>query len=860
MPAGTLSFASSRALYAAAARSRAWPASPAMASAARRSAPRRPWSRRGSRRRPRARQRRGSRARARPRRRWRTAARGWRRPHRPRRRASACRAGPAGRGAAADPRSAARRSAASARGPSCCSPLKACFMCSPSRLAARRGTLRRAASAHLGSRGQVERPRGEPAAARELERARTCALSCGTTSRHDRELVHAQAHQHRHRERVRGQPAADRDRTLAARPRPRPSRRSGAAPPGAGHRGCAASSGCAAIHRERVLREVVGADREEVGHLASWSASSAAAGVSIITPSCGRPAMPSSAASSLDQRAHARDFGGSVTIGSMMRHCRQRPDAQDRAQLRAQQLRLPAGSCARRAGPAPGSPRAAAAGRRSACRRRRRACGSRRGRPPKASTIALVLARLLVLVRRGRAIEEQELGAQQAAAFGAACDGAAPPPPATEVGEDCDARAVGRARSRAAPLRSPAARVLALRREHALGAAPSSAAGRIDPQEAVARHRAPAACPRRSRARSAPAPTSVGMPIAAARIATCEVGAAARGARCRRCGADRARPAARAAARRRARCARSGSARAARRASPASAASTCDSRSSRSSARSRSRASPSSRKRVGAGADRRAPGMPGARATRDRRAAAACSSGRRGIRGAPRGPRRAARSLPCAERRELARTLAMRRARAPRSRCADAGAGLGDARARSPDAIVAARRSPARCGHDARQFRAARRRRCLAAPARPADVAGAADCSGVRDGAAQQRRERLEAACCIGAPTPRASTSSSPRTPSDISATALRALARRPCACSVTSASKPRSDARPAAPRVARGGRCGERHPESPAVARHRRRLAGMPRVGGDAARAAPCRNRLPDSTACPLTPSDDLE
>ena len=120
------------------------------------------------------------------------------------------------------------------------------------------------------------------------------------------------------------------ERRRPARRRPRPSARWRAAPATAARisrstAGCSASSlrgqlGVAAVHRQRVLRQVVGADREEVGlRREQVGESRAAAGVSIITPMRRQARQPSSAASSAAMAAHGAQLRrGSATIGSMI--------------------------------------------------------------------------------------------------------------------------------------------------------------------------------------------------------------------------------------------------------------------------------------------------------------------------------------------------------------------------------------------------------------------------------------------------------------------------------------------------------------------------------------------------------------
>ena len=78
------------------------------------------------------------------------------------------------------------------------------------------------------------------------------------------DLVHAQADQERQRVHVGAQRAAHRHAPACARARHRDRARSCAAPPDAARR-AAGELGMAAIDGERVLREVVGADGEEIG-------------------------------------------------------------------------------------------------------------------------------------------------------------------------------------------------------------------------------------------------------------------------------------------------------------------------------------------------------------------------------------------------------------------------------------------------------------------------------------------------------------------------------------------------------------------------------------------------------------------
>ena len=221
----------------------------------------------------------------------------------------------------------------------------------------------RAVRASAAQRARVERAHG--------------ALDARDRRGHGGDLVHAQADEDRH-----GAPRSDRKRAahrdfLAGRvrraSRPRAMRRSTA--------GCSASSLRGELRMRRGPSRACTAtgrwcrSRGSRLRAASWSASSAEAGVSIITPSAGSARCRARARIRRASARTARSSSTSVTIGSRMRHW---PAASRAGSRAAACAAAPAatGSCARRAGRARGCPRAAAAGRRSACRRRCRACGS----------------------------------------------------------------------------------------------------------------------------------------------------------------------------------------------------------------------------------------------------------------------------------------------------------------------------------------------------------------------------------------------------------------------------------------------------------------------------------------------------
>ena len=544
----------------------------------------------------------------------------------------------------------------------------------------------------------------------------------------------------------------------------------------------------------------------------------------------------------------ARMSSTSVTIGSSTRHWPARLHAQDRAQLRAQQLRIATGSRARRAGRAPGSPRAAAAGRESACRRRCPWCGSLRGRPPSASAMRWYSAACSSSVGRLAPLEEEELGAQQAAAFGAlrtAMHARRRASPGSRAPAMRDA--VARLRAAAAPRRG---RRCARRRAASTARCTAARSGgrRIHVEPAVLRIEHHAACRRRCRGCSVPAATSVGMP-------------ARRGEdRDVRSGARRARvqmPATRS------RVERETSARAARR---RRAGSSPRSNSRVDAApRPRARAPPGSRGRAGprharACADRRA-----RRALRPRRASPGATRTRRSCRGAsirPRGragpgpprARRAPRAAPGA--RPWRRRAATRDGRARRR-------AHGRARRSRPPRRRRARPRKFRCCVQCTAVPMARPRLAIDAFDAPVPPRtrrrstwprNAARAGGASSGSSAAMRARAHR-------RPRAVTSIvSPQcTPSDIIATVLRALALRP---REDDASPREPKGRSAAASSAAGrtcSPCSKGTPKSAPRAPRRRRLPRHRRgfAGGDLHQEIAHRERAIGSRAAAPCPAD---
>ena len=288
--------------------------------------------------------------------------------------------------------------------------------------------------------------------------------------------------------------------------------------------------------------------------------------------------------SSSSDRAHGAELGGLADHRQHDPALRRAGGPRDRLELRAQQLRLPQARAHRRAARAPGCPRAAAAGRRAACRRRHRACGSRPGgrrtRRRRAGTRRPARPRRARCWRsrnRNSVRSRPQPSAPRDTAFAASA--AEPRFAKTSMRTPSVVIAgVGCAASRSRALARCAPRHRARRRRPRV----RGGSTRRTPRSASSR----AACPVAIARIDAPAATSTGMPIAAARMATCEV-APPRAVQMPAMRSRSSATAATAGARRRARCAAPAARRPCRSSSPASARQHLRSRSSRSSARSR---------------------------------------------------------------------------------------------------------------------------------------------------------------------------------------------------------------------------------------------------------------------------------
>ena len=305
MPTGTLSFASSRACTRRRRDRAPGRRAPRRPRAAPRSAPRRPWSRRGSRRRPRAPRRRGSRARGRPRRRSRRAARGWRRSPRPRRRASGMSSRSGWPRRSSRPATGSTAIGSISARPSCCTPAKARFMAASPMPADASGARRRAAARALRRGAKRERLFGERRGSPRASMRGPCALMRGMSAGTTEISLHAQpdAGSARRAGRDASPPHTATCRPARAR-RPASPPRSAAAPRDAARRAARASSGWPrSIASVYCVRSLVPIERKSATSRRAASASSAAAGVSIITPSAGGASTPSRAAQHRGARA-----------------------------------------------------------------------------------------------------------------------------------------------------------------------------------------------------------------------------------------------------------------------------------------------------------------------------------------------------------------------------------------------------------------------------------------------------------------------------------------------------------------------------------------------------------------------------
>ena len=168
--------------------------------------------------------------------------------------------------------------------------------------------------------------------------------------------------QHRRR-RIAGELAADADPApVAPRPPSTVARDRARSTAGCGPASRAASARVAALGGQRVLGQVVGADREEVDVRRGASAAvSAAAGTSTMIPTSSGASMPVRGPRRVEQRARG------AALAERRHHREHHLDrvlgrgAQDRAQLGPEQLRARRARGGCRAGPGTGWPRAAAA-------------------------------------------------------------------------------------------------------------------------------------------------------------------------------------------------------------------------------------------------------------------------------------------------------------------------------------------------------------------------------------------------------------------------------------------------------------------------------------------------------------------